>query len=336
MELVRLGSSRRAALGAGAFVLLGLAIVLIWSLVNFGGFGGRTGYFTELDDVSGLRTGANVEIGGFQIGTVRAIEPIDTRAAPKFRVALSVRADWALPVDTRAVLSHPNPLAAPVVALQPGTSADDLAPGATIAAGHETELPDQLAALLESANRLLSEEVAPMVGELRHAVAELNVHLGDNLPPILYDARHLLDGANATLRLVRGDLNMLSDRLDIVVSEDNVALIGTAMASVSDAAVRLDALIQRSNELLADAGTLTQDAGALVRNVDAAITESAPALATLAGDTQFAMQTAAPRLGLILQNLERATDDLAALMAALRANPAVLIGVEPVERGPGR
>ena len=336
MEMIRLGSGRRAAFGAGVLIVLGLAILLVWALFNFGNLGNQTHYHTHLSDVSGLRRGANVEIAGYQVGVVQAINPVAEKSPPLFAVELRVGADWVLPADTKAVLSRPNPVAAPIVLLKLGTSTTALEHDAIIAADRENVLPDQLAHLMVTVSTLIEEDIRPLTTALRATVETLNVHVSDNLPPLLYDARDTLDRVNATVRDIQRDMAILTARATRVLSDENVATATNTLASLDRSAEQLSRLLAESESLVTNANSLVGEVGETVAGIDRVVRETGPAAAALAGDAQFVVQSATPRLNAILLNLERASEDMAGLAAELRRNPAIVIGVEPSETGPGQ
>jgi phospholipid/cholesterol/gamma-HCH transport system substrate-binding protein len=336
MEMIRLGSGRRAAFGAGVLIVLGIAILLIWALFNFGNLGNQTHYHTLMGDVSGLRPGANVEIAGYQVGVVQAIEPVAEKSPLLFAVELRVGADWVLPDDTKAVLSRPNPVAAPIVLLKLGTSGTPLEHDGEIATDRESVLPDQLAQLMVTVSTLIDEDIRPLTTALRGTVETLNVHVSDNLPPLMYDARDTLDRVNASVRDLQLSVATLTARASRALSDENVAAINNTLASLDRAAEQLNRLLAESETLVTNADTLVNDLGETVEGVDSVVRETGPAAAALAGDAQFVVQSATPRLNAILLNLERATEDMAGLAAELRRNPALVIGIEPSETGPGQ
>jgi len=334
MEMIRLGSGRRAAFGAGVLIVLGIVILLVWAVFNFGNLGNQSLYQTRLSDVSGLRRGANVEIAGYPVGVVRAIKPVVGTSPPLFSVELRVGADWVIPADTKAVLSRPNPVAAPIVLLKLGASATPLEPGAIIDADRESVLPDQLAQLMVTVLALIDEDIRPLTTALRGTVETLDIQLSDNLPPLLYDARDTLDRVNGTVRDLQADMKALMARATNAVSDENVARITNTLASLDRSAEQLDRLLASSEALVSSADSVLEDVGRTVTQIDTVVRETGPAAAALAGDAQFIVQSATPRLNAILRSLERASEDMAGLAAELRRNPAIVIGIEPSETGP--
>ncbi len=337
MEFVNLGSHRRAAIGGGIFLLIGIGIVVLWAVTSFTGIAGRTAYYTHLQNVSGLRTGANVEIAGYRIGSVAAIEPVFAAAGgPRFQVELSLQSQWRLPGDTTVTLSRPNPVAAPIIALQLGGSPSVLEPGAVIATAEAAGLEGEISGLLGTVTRLVEDQVTPLLTNLNAATTGISAHLEDNLPPILYDARLLVSRIERVVARVDGvvlqvqaDLGAIGTRLTDAVDAIEIERINATMTTLNDAADSITGVLAAAETLLANADQVVVGTGKLIE-------ETGPDMQTLAGDARYAIQTASPRLNTILLNLERATEDLAGLLAELRANPAVLIGVEGAERRPAR
>jgi ABC-type transporter Mla subunit MlaD len=193
-----------------------------------------------------------------------------------------------------------------------------------------------VSALLASVSSLVQDEITPLVATLRGASNNLAAHVEDNLPPILYDVRHLVARVDGVVAQVEGavqqaeaDLGTVGEGMTEVIGAIDVDRINTTLAALTDAAARLDSVLAGAEQLIVHGDQLVVDAGAV-------LTETAPDIEVLTSDARYALQSASPRLNSILVNLERATEDLAGLLAELRANPAVLIGVEGAERSPGR
>jgi phospholipid/cholesterol/gamma-HCH transport system substrate-binding protein len=119
----------------GLFVVLGV-VCLGWLSIRLGKLevrGGR-GYAVHatFSSISGLTTGAAVEIAGVEIGRVQRIELRDYRARVTLRIDPSVQ----LPDDAIASVKTRGLIGDRYVAITPGASERRVPPGGTI---HDTE-----------------------------------------------------------------------------------------------------------------------------------------------------------------------------------------------------
>jgi phospholipid/cholesterol/gamma-HCH transport system substrate-binding protein len=119
-------------LAVGLFVLAGLCAVA-WLSVRVGGLtlagDQRIALYAAFDQIGALKPRAPVVVAGVKVGQVTGIElGSDLRA----RVTLAVDGTLKLPDDTSAAIRTSGLLGDQFIALEPGASEADLAPGATI------------------------------------------------------------------------------------------------------------------------------------------------------------------------------------------------------------
>jgi phospholipid/cholesterol/gamma-HCH transport system substrate-binding protein len=120
----------------GVFVLVGIA-ALTYLAVKLGkleviGSGNNMEIQAEFDSVTGLKTGATVEIAGVQIGQVKRIDLNDDRAV----VVLSIRRGVKLFGDAIASIKTRGLIGDKFVSISPGGSQKEIPPGGKI---RETE-----------------------------------------------------------------------------------------------------------------------------------------------------------------------------------------------------
>jgi phospholipid/cholesterol/gamma-HCH transport system substrate-binding protein len=122
---------KKAEISAGAFLLLGLA-VLAWLSISIGGFklSSRDAYRlrARFSNVGGLKLRAPVKVAGVTIGSVEAIRLVDYYA----EVELAVNREVQLPADTIASIATAGLLGEAHVSLSPGSADENLAAGARI------------------------------------------------------------------------------------------------------------------------------------------------------------------------------------------------------------
>jgi phospholipid/cholesterol/gamma-HCH transport system substrate-binding protein len=122
---------KKSEIAAGAFLLLGIA-VLAYLSISIGGLNllARDDYrlFARFSNVGDLRLRAPVKVAGVTIGRVEAIRLADYYA----EVELAVNRNVRLPADTIASIATAGLLGESHVSLSPGAADRNLAPGARI------------------------------------------------------------------------------------------------------------------------------------------------------------------------------------------------------------
>lgn len=130
----------------GIFVLVGLAC-LAYLAIHLGKMEVvGTGYkvYAKFDNISGLKTGANVEVAGVDVGRVEAI-----RLTPGDRAAVTLRLESELKLHDDAIASIRTKgiIGDKFVKLSPGSSEKIIPPGGNI---RETESAIDLEELISS------------------------------------------------------------------------------------------------------------------------------------------------------------------------------------------
>ncbi len=129
-------NNTKLELVVGVFVLVGIA-ALTYLAVKLGkleviGSGNNMEIQAEFDSVTGLKTGATVEIAGVQVGQVKRIDLNDDRAV----VVLSIRRGVKLFGDAIASIKTRGLIGDKFVSISPGGSQKEILPGGKI---RETE-----------------------------------------------------------------------------------------------------------------------------------------------------------------------------------------------------
>ncbi len=126
----------RLEFAVGAFLLLGLASLLVLALAStnrqWGNGGGRYALTARFSQIGQLRAQAPVKIGGVIIGQVTKIELDPTKFDSVVTLAIDDRYK-DLPADTSAGILTSGLLGESYVGLQPGGDPDTLKPGQEIA-----------------------------------------------------------------------------------------------------------------------------------------------------------------------------------------------------------
>lgn len=313
MSLATLGGNRGIAFLAGLFVLLGALVIAGWLYFQVVQPGRRAHYFVLLPDVSGLRPGTDVKVAGYPIGEISSITPeLANLDEVEFQVDFVIDKLWPIPVDSTVTVMSDDLLSGPSLVLYPGKTEALLSEGARILT---VEPPPNLA---DRASDLLENEVTQTLQIMTATLTQLERLLKDQVPVILEESRTLV---STTVKMM-ADLRPEIDRLAAGLGD-----AGALMSRVGggDGAVRIEKTLADLKATTANLKTASQELSRLVETGGRLLSKNEASLANAIDDSEFTTQAVASSISLILRNLERTSQDLAGLIAEVRANPSVLV-----------
>jgi ABC-type transporter Mla subunit MlaD len=263
--------------------LCGLVGAVLLVAYKQGAFVRQTSIFFYADDVIGINKGMTVRLFGLPVGSVKSLE-ITVRGV---QVELSVISEYVprLTKGSHARLTREGYIGAASLLLVPGSDAkgsrEPLSEGDVI--GY---LPNRgVAELVDD----IKNQLAPVVGELRRMIAELNRPEGDfrkslqgastvlqQLPETNRELRQLMRDADQTVLAVgrRAEAALVvTERLGAQAEKELPALsgkLGTALDSIADAATEVRAATRKNGEalhsVLSQTPALMRDGGQLMRD----------------------------------------------------------------------
>lgn len=243
--------------------LCGLVGAVLLVAYKQGAFVRQTAIYFYADDVFGINKGMSVRLFGLPVGSVKSLE-ITGRGV---QVELSIVSEYVprLTKGSHARLTREGYIGAASILLVPGSdpkgSREPLAEGDVI--GYVPNLG--VAELVDN----IRNQLAPVVGELRRMLAELNRPDGDfrkslqgastvlqQLPETNRELRQLMRDADQTLLAVgrRAEATLAStERLGTQVEKELPALsgkLGTALDSIAEAATEVRSATRKNGEAL--------------------------------------------------------------------------------------
>lgn len=273
----------------GSFVLL-MAGVLFYALYRITGHSAKGDiYFTHFPNVAGIKEGAVVTYEGFEVGNVAQIEPLLRENRTAYRITLNLRKPVRIPADSRAVISTPGLLSAPLVEIKEGLGRDFLAAGADIPGGNSVSLMETVAALATDLGKITETSIKPMLALINQ-----------NVTPAMADMRSTVERINRT-----------AGRVDSLFSEANVK--------------HWSHLLQNADGASANALKLTADLAAVRAEVEGLLKDSRGVVSGSGKDLQDALR----RVDATLYQLEAAGRNLNEFSRTIRENPAALIQSRP-------
>jgi ABC-type transporter Mla subunit MlaD len=319
MRLTTLGSSRGIAVLSGLFLLLGAAILTGWLYLQVVKPGQRASYFIFMEDVSGVRPGTEVRVNGYAVGQVSDIEP-----------DLDIDRIWPIPVDSTITIARDGLLSTPILELSPGKTETPLPEGGrllTVAA--PPSITDQVSSLIE-------EQVAPTLAVFTETITVLQAQIDENVPAIIDDARTIMASTSRTVAALESEvdklaaglgdagemMSRLSEEGNAQQIEDLINNLEQTSRNLKAASVKLEVILDSSSELVASSERILVENEAALRNT--------------VEDTEFTMQSLSTSINIVMQNLERASQEIAALAGKINDNPSLILGSDQEETDPFR
>jgi phospholipid/cholesterol/gamma-HCH transport system substrate-binding protein len=275
-----------------------LVLVALLVLARYPGIF-RTGvqYRATFKNVAGLNKGDEVRYGGLPVGTVMRMD-IDPNDPTRIIVAFRVKRNTPIRVDTKASITQVGLLGAPYMQLEPGTRY-----AAALPAGSMVPTIDNPS--FQDAMRRLSE--------------------------FLDRTDTLLGGAERFARaspLERLDVTLT--RMDTLIeiatvgARTSFGTIDRTFSRVDTASVRLGALLDRSEKLLATLDTATRTAGPQLAETQREALQSLREVRNLLADFRdaFAQEGGVNQM---VRNLSVASDNIARLSERLERDPTSVL-----------
>lgn len=284
----------------GAVVLVALALLLFALVLITGKRGGEADYHTYYRNVTGLRAGAPVFYQGYRIGQVDDVVPERGGDGTRYRVALSLRADWPIPDDSVARLQSSGLLADVTVAIREGAAKTSLPVGAEIKGEESTDIFGAMNELAAEVTTLTRSQITPLIRNLSERVDSITGSLDKGTPEVLNQARELLER-----------LTQASDSVNDLLNPANREAISGILGDVR-------ALSRDLDESKANLDSALKDIAALTRQnkpgVDAAVVDLRAVLASLSS-----------RIDTIVHHLDSASRNVDEFSREIRKNPNRLL-----------
>lgn len=284
----------------GSFVLL-MAAVLLYALYRITGSSGKGDvYITHFPNVAGIKEGSVVTFEGFEVGNIAAVEPVMRDNRTWYRVTLNLRKQMRVPADSRALIATPGLLAAPLVEIKEGKSAEILKSGGEIAGVPATNLMESVASLAAELGQITESGLKPLLAQIGKRVDTLGNSLDENVPAALGD-----------LRSTMARLNSTAGRVEKLFSEENQK--------------RWSGLLKNADETSANALKLSKELHGIRGEIDGLIKDSRVVVSGSGKDLQLTLK----RADAILYQLESAGRNLNEFSRTVRDNPSALIQSRP-------
>lgn len=334
---------------AGSFVIGGL-IGFLAIIAVLGDFLQRTdSYYTKVNNVAGLKSGAAVIYEGYIIGSVTEIEPKPSDEGMTFHIGLAIKEGWQIPKTSEASIASLSLLSAMAIQIEAGTG-PALKPGDEIQMSQQMNFVDELSKTADNFARIAEDHVVPLLNTMdgllnQHGaqtfdnVNELTKSLANDVPQITANLNQAISNLdqliasvdhqsiNAAVQDVDGILSDVDLILDDV--KDTTGRLPTTMDGVDTV---IENSIEASSNVQATTATLNtiteKDLAKIMKEMRFAaiilkeIMKKADDTALNVGDLTTA---GGGQVLTILDRLDRAALNIEEMTNMLKNNPGVLI-----------
>lgn len=244
----------------GIFVVA--TIIAIFFLINFlkgqDLFRKKNRYYTTLQDVEGLSATSPVYIRGLKVGTIESIKFLP--AKDSFLLKMSVKSDYALPIDSRIEIYSSDLLGGKSLRIGLGTAGIQAKNGDTLKGKN---IPDMMSLVYKAAGPL-KDKVYELIDNLNGTLNNINTLLDSStkrelqasavkLHSTLANAEELAASLNTItpeLKSTVGNMNRLTYNLNSPNGDLSRTLSNLNSTSEQLAALKLNESIDELNKLL--------------------------------------------------------------------------------------
>lgn len=289
---------------------IAMLLVLIISLLKITGRGSDSdSYYTMYDNVSGIREGTTVTYGGFQVGKLLNIEPIRENGKTKYKLQLSVKSGWPIPVDSFVRVVSPGLLAESQIDISEGKADTLLKPDGLLVSRPSLDMMAVLSSMGGEFSNLNEAGLIPLLKNINKQVDGF----GNNLPDLVGDSRELVSS-----------LNTVSKRLANLLTDENSLRLNNAINNTDTITSNLVQLSSRLNNI-------TEQLQGLVTNSNKLLADNSDDIRNSMLDLRKALNSVSQNMETIMYNLDVSSRNISEFSHQIRSNPGVLLNGKPVK-----
>ena len=261
-------------------------------------------YYASYENVSGLQTAAPITIHGVKVGTIESIT-FDPSKGSDVEVALAVKRQYRLPVDTRAVIYDNGIMGGKAIKLDLGSSSE----------------------LLKRGDQIISDAGSDMMSSIGNELGDLKGKLtvvADNLATALANINTLVEQNTDNLSGTISNLNSISSSLDGVLKSERKNIEGI-VTSLNGLAEMLDQNSERFDRIIGNVDAVAEQLEqAKVDSLVQAFTSTADNLSRMLASINAGEGTVGELMNdkELYDNLAAASGNLSALLVDLKEHPA--------------
>lgn len=304
---------REVKIGIFAVAMIGVAWGGIRFLKGFDIFSRNVEYYAAYDQINGVQNASPIMMKGVKIGSVTGLS-FDPARSDKVVLRFTIKRQFRIPSDSEAKIFSNGLMGAKAIEINYGSAHTYLEKGDTLRSSRDRDLMDMAGSELD----FFKQKVSQLTSDLSRTLENLNALMESNsdniagtlgnLNSLTGDMAQILSAEKSNLKNAVQNLTEFSDMLG-----DNVGRVDSIIGSVNDFASQL-----RDEEF---ARKLSQSAEGL-NDLIARIAQGEGTLGKFIDDPE------------LYDALDRASDNLAALLADIKQYPGRYVHLSVFGRNP--
>ncbi len=293
----------------GSFTLI-MLFLLVFVLLKITGRGSDADfYYTMYENVSGIRQGTTVTYGGFKVGQLVDIMPLREKGRTNYKLKLSVKSGWPVPVDSFVRVVSPGLLAEAQIDISEGAADTLLKPGGMLVSHPSLDMMAILNSMGGEFSSLNKEGLVPLLKNINKQVDGF----GNNIPEIVDDSRELIAA-----------LNTVSKRLANLLTDENSTRLNNTITNTDKITANLVSLSSRLN-------TITEQLQGLVGHSSQLLAENSSDIRRSMQDLRKSLNSVSQNMETIMYNLDVSSRNISEFSHQIRSNPGILLNGKPVK-----
>jgi phospholipid/cholesterol/gamma-HCH transport system substrate-binding protein len=268
-------------------------------------------YISYYDNITGITEGSVVSYGGYQIGYVKRIVPVQKDKKTRYKMSLAVKSGWMIPADSVAAILTPGLLSENHVDIHEGTSEKILSPGDEIRGQEEISIMTAMNLVARELEGISEKGLAPLLDNINQHIDKIGSDLSTKIPEMTTNINELLnklsDGAN---------------QLNSILNTKNTKYINNIFRDANQFTAKLAGISERFEDSQATLDKILKNTSLVVTDNQNDIRNSIIAL-------HGALEMVSKNIRSIVYNMESTSRNMSEFSREIRENPGLLLGGKP-------
>ena len=181
---------------------------------------GAENYHAVFTRITGIKDGAAVTYGGYQIGQIESVEPMIDAGKTRYRLTLNIRGGWQIPDDSVAQIVMPGIVSEKQIEISEGLSPVKLRPGDTIKSDESVDVMNLVSTIgkeLEQKMPKMLTDMSSLLGSLNQSAAQMNELLSERNRQHVESMFKNADEASANLVRLASGFDRINRQLDEIL-----------------------------------------------------------------------------------------------------------------------
>ncbi|MDH5484234.1 MAG: MlaD family protein [Gammaproteobacteria bacterium] len=204
----------------GLFVFTSMLLLFGMLYQITGQQSGAENYTVVFNKITGIKDGAAVTYGGYQIGQVDSVVPITENSKTRYHLSLNIKGGWQIPDDSVAQIVMPGIVSEKQIEISEGYSTTRLKPGDTIRSDESVDvmnLVNSMGKELENFMPKMMSDMSSLLGSLKQSAGQMNALLSDDNRQHVENMFRNADQASANLVRLASGFDRVNQQLEDIL-----------------------------------------------------------------------------------------------------------------------